>query len=55
MWKKLLLSALALSLTAAANLHLCCSLWVDGHELEGLYSPSDLDRGERRPVPRRRR
>ena len=44
MWKKLLLSALALSFAAAANMHLCCSLRVDGQELAGLYSPVDADR-----------
>ena len=44
MWKKLLLSALALGLAAAANTQLCCSLRVDGQELAGLYAPGDADR-----------
>lgn len=44
MWKKLLLSALALSFALAANTHLCCSLRVDGQELAGLYAPADTDR-----------
>ena len=44
MWKKLLLSALALGFAAAANTHLCCSLRVDGQELAGLYAPVDADR-----------
>ena len=33
MWKKFLLSALALLFVAAANTQLCCSLWVDGQAL----------------------
>lgn len=44
MWKKLLLSALALGFALAANTHLCCSLRVDGQELAGLYAPADTDR-----------
>ena len=44
MWKKLLLLALALGFGLAANMHLCCSLWVDGQALAGLYSPVDVDR-----------
>lgn len=44
MWKKLLLSALALSFAAAANTHLCCSLRVDGQELAGVYAPAAADR-----------
>ena len=44
MWKKFLLLALALGFGLAANMHLCCSLWVDGQELAGLYSPVDADR-----------
>ena len=44
MWKKLLLLTLALGFGLAANMHLCCSLWVDGQELAGLYSPLDADR-----------
>lgn len=47
MWKKLTLSFLALSFIAAANLRLCCSVTVDGQELDGLYSPFTVDRGER--------
>ena len=44
MWKKLLLLTLALGFGLAANTHLCCSLWVDGQELAGLYSPLDAGR-----------
>jgi len=45
MWKKLLLSAAALSFAVAANLNLSCRLSVDGRELEGRYSPFAADRG----------
>lgn len=44
MWKKLLLSALALSFVAAANTHLCCSLRIEGQELAGLYAPGTVER-----------
>lgn len=44
MWKKLLLSVFALGLAAAANTHLCCTVWVDGQRLDDLYSPPDCDR-----------
>ena len=43
MWKKFLLSALALLFVAAANTHLCCSLWVDGQALPGTYRLTDRD------------
>jgi len=46
MRRKVILSFLALFFLLASNLHLCCSLRVNGRELEGLYSPSDLDRCE---------
>ena len=46
MWKKLLLSVLALGFAAAANTHLCCSLRVDGQALNGLYTPVDADRAQ---------
>ena len=44
MWKKFLLSALALLVVAAANTQLCCSLWVDGQALPGIYRLADRDR-----------
>ena len=44
MWKKFLLSALALLFVAAANTQLCCSLWVDGQALPGIYRLADRDR-----------
>ena len=43
MWKKFLLSALALLFVAAVNTHLCCSLWVDGQALPGTYRLTDRD------------
>ena len=44
MWKKFLLSALALLFVVAANTQLCCSLWVDGQALPGIYRLADRDR-----------
>jgi len=44
MWKKLVLSALALFLMAAANLNCRCRVSIGGMELEGLYSPRAVDR-----------
>lgn len=46
MWKKPVLLALALAFMLIANLDLCCRVTVNGRELEGLYSPSALDRSE---------
>lgn len=46
MWKKLLLSVLALGFAAVANTHLCCSLRVDGQTLNGLYTPVGADRAQ---------
>lgn len=47
MGKKILFLVLALGFMALANLRLCCSVTVDGQELEGLYSPFTADRGQR--------
>ncbi|MDY5565033.1 MAG: hypothetical protein SPF74_07420, partial [Candidatus Limivicinus sp.] len=44
MWKKFLLLALALGFATATNMHLCCSLWVDGQALPGIYRLADRDR-----------
>lgn len=38
---------LALGLTAAANLRLCCEVSVDGRTLDGLYAPVELAAGRR--------
>lgn len=40
MWKKILVGTLALLLTSAANLKICCSVAVDGRKLPGSYSPA---------------
>lgn len=40
MWKKILVGAVALLLTACANLKICCSVAVDGRKLPGSYSPA---------------
>lgn len=40
MWKKILVGALALLLTACANLRICCYVSVDGRKLPGSYSPA---------------
>lgn len=40
MWKKIILSLFALSLTAAANLHISYTVSVNGQELAGHYSPA---------------
>lgn len=45
MGKKLLLLALALVFLVASNLSLCCTVTVDGRELEGIYPLSAVDRG----------
>lgn len=43
MWKRIILCALALLLTAAANLKVSCSVAVDGRKLPGSYSPACAD------------
>jgi hypothetical protein len=45
MWKKFLLTALALGFVVVANMQLCCSLWIQGQKLEGSYAPQAVDRG----------
>ena len=40
MCKKIVLSAVAALLMAAANLNLCCSVLVNGREVPGFYSPT---------------
>ena len=45
MWKKLLLLVLAAGLTAAANTRMCCSVKIDGQELDGVYSPGAVTLG----------
>ena len=42
MWKKILLCALSLLLLFAANLRIGYSLSINGTELEGVYSRSDI-------------
>ena len=37
MGRKLLLLTLALVFAAAANMSLCCTVTVEGRELEGVY------------------
>ena len=46
MRKKAVAAVLALALTAAANLNVCCRVSINGRELEGLYSPAQLKRCE---------
>ena len=41
--KKIVLSAVAALLMAAANLNLCCSVLVNGREVPGCYSPIRAD------------
>ena len=43
MCKKIVLSAVAALLMAAANLNLCCSVLVNGREVPGFYSPTRAD------------
>ena len=43
MCKKIVLSAVAALLMAAANLNLCCSVLVNGREVPGFYSPIRAD------------
>ncbi len=45
MGRKLLLLTLALVFAAAANMSLCCTVTVEGRELEGVYPLSAVDRG----------
>ena len=44
--KKLALLGLALLMLLLSNLHLYCSVTVDGRRLEGLYEPSQIKRAE---------
>ena len=46
MWKKIFLCSLSLCLLLLGNLHRCCSLSINGTELQGLYSPKDVKRAE---------
>ena len=45
MWKDMALGLIALLLLVGANLNLCCKVSVDGHELEGCYSPAEVEQG----------
>lgn len=44
MYKKVIILLLALAFAVGANMDICCSVSMDGQELEGLYSPFAADK-----------
>lgn len=44
MWKKGILLLLAAALVVGANMDVCCTVAVNGQELDGLYSPFAADK-----------
>lgn len=45
MWKRIFMSVAALGFAVVSNLSLCCRVSVGGRELDGVYSPFQVDRG----------